>query len=76
MSACGIVHTDLKADNIMMGLGDASVLETFVRQQIARPPAHKPADHHGRIVYESCSDFGAAPNRYCYRLRERSQTSV
>ena len=61
-ASCGIVHTDLKADNIMMGLGDASVLETFVRQQIARPPAHKPADHHGRMVYESCSDFGAAPN--------------
>ena len=58
---CRVVHTDLKADNIMMGLGNVKVLEDFVQYQLDHPPARKMPDHHGRIVYQSCSDFGAAP---------------
>lgn len=60
MHTCGVVHTDLKADNIMMGLGDTDVLEKFVELQAKNPPARKQLDH-GRIIYESRSNFGAAP---------------
>jgi serine/threonine protein kinase len=58
---CHVVHTDLKADNIMMGLGDAAVLDRFVQQQLEHPSPRKWPDNHGRIIYQSCSDFGEAP---------------
>lgn len=57
-SACGVVHTDLKGDNIMLGLGDKSILEEFVRRQLKHPPGHKAPDSHGRIIYQSCGDLG------------------
>jgi serine/threonine-protein kinase SRPK3 len=60
-SECRVVHTDLKADNIMMGLGDPKVLDDFVQHEIEHPSPRKAPDHHGRIIYQSCSDFGAAP---------------
>lgn len=60
MHTCGVVHTDIKADNIMMGLGDSQVLENFVQGLAKNPPARKHLDH-GRIIYESRSNFGAAP---------------
>jgi serine/threonine protein kinase len=56
------VHTDLKPDNIMMGLGDASILDRFVQHEVDHPSARKMPDNHGRIIYTSCSDFGEAPN--------------
>lgn len=58
---CRVVHTDLKADNIMMGLGNPKVLEDFVQYQADHPAPRKMPDHHGRVIYQSCSDFGAAP---------------
>ena len=58
---CHVVHTDLKADNIMMGLGDPKVLEDFVQHEVDHPCPRKMPDHHGRIIYMSGSDFGAAP---------------
>lgn len=58
---CRVVHTDLKADNIMMGLGDPSVLDRFVQHQAERPAPRKMPDHHGRIIYQSSSEFGEAP---------------
>ena len=60
-SECHVVHTDLKADNIMMGIGDVNVLSAFVQHELDHPSPRKMPDHHGRIVYQSCSDFGAAP---------------
>ena len=60
-SQCGVVHTDLKPDNIMMGLGEPAVLERFVQREMDTPSARKAPDNHGRIIYQSCSDFGAAP---------------
>jgi serine/threonine-protein kinase SRPK3 len=60
-SECRVVHTDLKADNIMMGLGDTSILDAFVQHELDHPSPRKMPDHHGRIIYQSMSDFGAAP---------------
>jgi serine/threonine-protein kinase SRPK3 len=60
-SECHVVHTDLKADNIMMGLGDTKVLDKFVQHELDHPSPRKMPDHHGRIIYQSCSDFGDAP---------------
>ena len=60
-SECRIVHTDLKADNIMMGLGDPTILDQFVHHQQEHPGPRKAAEH-GRVIYTSCSDFGEPPN--------------
>lgn len=59
-SECHVVHTDLKPDNIMMGLGDDpnGVLDKFVAHQHAHPPPRKaPDSHDGHIVYKSSSDL-------------------
>ncbi|ETN45530.1 uncharacterized protein HMPREF1541_09362 [Cyphellophora europaea CBS 101466] len=61
MHTSGVVHTDLKADNIMMGLGNPEVLENFVQDLIKNPQARKMPDSHGRIIYKERSDFGVAP---------------
>lgn len=58
---CHIVHTDLKADNIMMGLGDSGILDRVVQDEARHPSARKTRDSHGRIIYQSRSEFGAAP---------------
>ena len=60
-SECRVVHTDLKPDNVMMGLGDPSTLDRFVEKQRQQPTPRKMADSHGRIIYESCTDFGDQP---------------
>ncbi|KIX07001.1 uncharacterized protein Z518_04977 [Rhinocladiella mackenziei CBS 650.93] len=58
---CRVVHTDLKADNIMMGLGDPTILDRFVQHEMEHPSPRKLPDSHGRIIYTSRSDFGEAP---------------
>jgi serine/threonine-protein kinase SRPK3 len=60
-SECRIVHTDLKADNIMMGLGDSTILDRVVQDETIHPSPRKMPDSHGRIIYQSRSDFGDAP---------------
>ena len=60
-SECRVVHTDLKPDNVMMGLGDASVLDKFVQEAADHPSPHKVAGADGRVIYKSRSDFGDAP---------------
>ncbi|KAM4058725.1 kinase [Hirsutella rhossiliensis] len=68
---CHLVHTDLKADNILQELVDRSVLEAFVQAELATPSPRKLA--HGAPVYSSrrfglpeefgdvvLGDFGAA----------------
>jgi len=57
---CHVVHTDLKLDNIMMGLGDDpnAILDKFVANQIANPsPRKAPDSHDGHVIYKSCSDL-------------------
>ena len=61
-SECHVVHTDLKPDNVMMGLGDPKVLEKFIQDEKDHPSKRKAPDSHGRVIYESRSDFGAAPS--------------
>ena len=60
-SECHVVHTDLKSDNIMMGLGDPTILDRFVQNEIDHPSPRKTPSSHGRIIYQSRSDFGDAP---------------
>jgi serine/threonine-protein kinase SRPK3 len=60
-SECRVVHTDLKSDNIMMGLGDPTILDRFVQNEIDHPSPRKTPNSHGRIIYQSRSDFGDAP---------------
>ncbi|ETI29035.1 hypothetical protein G647_01488 [Cladophialophora carrionii CBS 160.54] len=60
-SECHVVHTDLKPDNIMMGLGDPNILDHFVQHEHDHPSPRKAPDSHGRIIYTSCSDFGESP---------------
>ena len=60
-SECRVVHTDLKADNIMMGLGDSTILDQFVQHEHDHPSKRKAADSHGRVIYTSNNNFGEPP---------------
>ncbi|PYH35152.1 kinase domain protein [Aspergillus neoniger CBS 115656] len=55
-SECHVIHTDLKADNFLVGFEDATVLKNYVRQQEVRPAPH--VLRNGRPIFESRSDFG------------------
>jgi serine/threonine-protein kinase SRPK3 len=66
-SEARVVHTDLKADNIMMGLGDPDFLDLFVQREHDHPRPRKAPDSHGRIVYTSCGDFGEPPTEAVIR---------
>ena len=56
-----LVHTDLKADNIMMGLGDPTILDRVAQDETRHPSSRKMPDSHGRVIYQSRCDFGDAP---------------
>ncbi|PLB47705.1 kinase domain protein [Aspergillus steynii IBT 23096] len=55
-SECQIIHTDLKADNFLLGFEDSSVLESYARQQESNPAPFWDGD--GHPVFQSCPDFG------------------
>ncbi|EAW09766.1 protein kinase domain protein [Aspergillus clavatus NRRL 1] len=55
-SECHIIHTDLKADNLLLGFEDSGVLESYARQQENNPAPF--GDDHGRPVFQSRPDFG------------------
>ncbi|GLA00531.1 hypothetical protein AnigIFM60653_009280 [Aspergillus niger] len=55
-SECHVIHTDLKADNFLVGFEDATVLKEYVRQQEVHPAPH--VLRNGRPVFESRNDFG------------------
>ncbi|KAI1203127.1 kinase domain protein [Nemania serpens] len=48
---CQIVHTDIKADNIMFSIPDLSVLADFEEEEIRNPCPRKEID--GRVIYTS-----------------------
>ena len=59
-SECHVVHTDLKPDNIMMGLGNdpTGLLDRFVQHLQAYPPPRKAPDREdGHIIYEASTDL-------------------
>ncbi|KAK3307672.1 kinase-like domain-containing protein [Chaetomium strumarium] len=49
---CKIIHTDIKADNIMFGIEDDSVFATFEEQELLEPSARKLLDGN-RAIYVS-----------------------
>ncbi|KAL8745942.1 MAG: hypothetical protein Q9190_001969 [Brigantiaea leucoxantha] len=55
-SECHIIHADLKADNLLMGFEDRSVINDYVRQQKENPPQSK--EVHGHPIYQSRPNFG------------------
>ncbi|GJC94785.1 hypothetical protein ColKHC_03611 [Colletotrichum higginsianum] len=70
-SECKVVHTDIKAENIMLELVDVTVLEAFARSEMEDPSPRKFVD--GAPIYKSrqfgrpkkfgdvvLGDFGAA----------------
>lgn len=54
-SECGIIHTDLKADNLLIAFEDVRVIRNYARQQKLDPPLHVFWD--GRPVWQSRPDF-------------------
>ncbi|KAI0428742.1 serine threonine protein kinase, CMGC group [Xylaria sp. FL1042] len=48
---CSIIHTDIKVDNIMFGIGDNSVFDDFEQQELRDPSPRKVLDD--RIIYTS-----------------------
>ncbi|KAL3708307.1 hypothetical protein TMatcc_006291 [Talaromyces marneffei ATCC 18224] len=55
-SECHIIHTDLKSDNLLVGVEDGSVLEDYVRRQQNHTADCVLSDHHPIFRYEP--DFG------------------
>lgn len=49
------VHTDIKANNILMTLADHTELDTFARQLQENPPGRKGSKWWDNLVYESRS---------------------
>ncbi|KAI9930333.1 hypothetical protein MW887_011085 [Aspergillus wentii] len=56
-AGCGVVHTDLKLDNIMLTFEDADVLGDFMNHHLDHPMQYK-IDSTGRPIYLSQNDFG------------------
>ncbi|KFY21411.1 hypothetical protein V493_07421 [Pseudogymnoascus sp. VKM F-4281 (FW-2241)] len=50
---CQIIHTDIKADNIMLGINDDSVFSDFEEEELQRPVPRKEVDTDGRTIYMS-----------------------
>ncbi|KAG4434105.1 hypothetical protein IFR05_010414 [Cadophora sp. M221] len=55
-SDCQIIHTDLKADNILLSFEDLSVIEEYVKAQDDHPMPRKTAGYQN--IYLSHNDFG------------------
>ncbi|KFY02011.1 hypothetical protein O988_02397 [Pseudogymnoascus sp. VKM F-3808] len=55
-SECRIIHTDLKADNFLVGFEDSSVIKEYVNTQRQNPAPYKEGD--GHRIYQSQPDFG------------------
>ncbi|PWY75338.1 kinase domain-containing protein [Aspergillus sclerotioniger CBS 115572] len=55
-SECNIIHTDLKADNILVSFENPSVIHSFAQITPSRPISLKTLDDHP--IYRSHDDFG------------------
>ncbi|OOG00365.1 hypothetical protein ASPCADRAFT_125 [Aspergillus carbonarius ITEM 5010] len=56
-SECNIIHTDLKADNILVSFENPSVIHSFAQNTPSRPISLKTLDDH-HPIYRSHDDFG------------------
>ncbi|KAL2885260.1 kinase domain protein [Ceratocystis lukuohia] len=63
-SECHIIHTDLKADHLMIDFEDLAVLERYVAANDASPAPF--IKRRGRRVYESRPDFGPVEHDVTY----------
>ncbi|KAB8255635.1 kinase domain protein [Aspergillus pseudonomiae] len=54
-SECGIIHTDLKADNLLVRFEDSNILENYVHEESNPTPFW---DNDGHPVFQSRTDFG------------------
>ncbi|KAK2742729.1 hypothetical protein FQN55_007670 [Onygenales sp. PD_40] len=50
---CKIIHTDIKADNIMLGMNDDSVFTNLEEKELQHPVPRKEVELNGRTVYMS-----------------------
>ncbi|KAJ0419022.1 kinase-like protein [Aspergillus carlsbadensis] len=66
---CEIVHTDVKADNIMLGINDDSVFSDFEEKELERPVPRKEVSPDGRLIYMS-RDLRVPKNPNIYRTPE------
>ncbi|PNY20667.1 Serine/threonine-protein kinase SRPK [Tolypocladium capitatum] len=55
-TSCGIIHTDLKLDNILMSVERGSLIEHFADSQSAYPMARK--ECHGHTLYAAHTSYG------------------
>ncbi|KAI2912925.1 hypothetical protein CBS147320_10696 [Aspergillus niger] len=55
-SECKIIHTDIKAANILVSIEDSSVLHSFAQSQPSKPMSQKTVD--GHTIYLSHNNFG------------------
>ncbi|KAJ2977856.1 hypothetical protein NUW58_g7680 [Xylaria curta] len=55
---CGLIHTDIKDDNIMVTLENETILEDFVRSQKKNPQPRHVRTEDGRTTYLSLNNFG------------------
>jgi len=68
-SEARVVHTDLKADNIMMGLGDPAILDRFVQDAYHHPSPRKTPTL--RIAYSLLPICRSRLVAYCQEARLR-----
>ncbi|KAJ0414194.1 kinase-like domain-containing protein [Aspergillus carlsbadensis] len=68
-TACRVVHTDLKLENIMVTFEDAAVFSDFINTQFEQPMHYK-IDSTGRPDYRRHNDFGPLRKPDHYRAPE------
>ncbi|GKZ22693.1 hypothetical protein AbraCBS73388_008862 [Aspergillus brasiliensis] len=57
-SVCGVVHTDLKLDNILITFESDTILPRFVKEQEAQSMQCKTDPKTGRVIYRCHNNFG------------------
>ncbi|KAG7294094.1 hypothetical protein NEMBOFW57_004157 [Staphylotrichum longicolle] len=63
-SECKLVHTDIKADNILHAIADQGILNTFVKEELETPSPRKCADGSPVYMGDVKRNHDAQPNVY------------
>ncbi|AEO55569.1 hypothetical protein MYCTH_89426 [Thermothelomyces thermophilus ATCC 42464] len=56
--ACGVIHTDIKEENILLSVEDPAVLDDFVREKQKQGPQPRHVSPDGRATYVSHPHLG------------------